>query len=199
MKKKFLFIFFVFFFPENPVYSATPPIAIEEGVFSALGAHIKAISKRRASRLPVSLEPNEQFLFSGKSHVLFSDVQRKIDTSHAALAGYVCSRTLLRAQEKNLINQSINQTGCILKVTEGDIGETVRCIHDTTWNIKCLEKEIPLLEAVIRRNAGRLDLYITHKRLLDHVKKTDSAFYERLTTELEPHLLTILETLLPTS
>ncbi len=197
MKKKFLFIFFVFFFLENPIYSATQPI--EEGVFTALGAHIKALSKRKQSKLHVSLEPAEQSLFSEKSSVLLSGVQRKLCKTREDLDSYVCSRTLLREQEKSLISLSTTQTGCILKVTEGDTEKTVRRIHDATWNIKRLEREIPLLEVIIGRNAERLAKHITHQRLLDYVEKNDPAFHTRLTTELKEHLGTILETLLPTS
>ncbi len=198
MKKKFLFVFFVLFFLENPIYSATQPV--EEGVFTALGLHMRAISKRKASRMPVSLVTlEEQSLFSGEPHVLFSGVQGKLSKTSGDLESFKCSRSLLREQEKSLTAQSINQTGCILKVTEEDIEKTVRRIHDTTWNIKRLEREIPLLEVIIGRNAERLAKHITHERLLEYVQKKDPAFHARLTTELTEHLETILETLLPTS
>ncbi len=102
-----------------------------------------------------------------------------------------------------MLEQSQNQTGKTLTATQTDIEKTVRRIHDVTWNIKRLERNILLLKAILTRNndetTQKAIQYVTHERLLRSVQKKEPEFWQRLSTEWSQEKIEeILENLLPT-
>lgn len=98
-----------------------------------------------------------------------------------------------------MLDQSQCQTGKTLEATRADIEKTIRSIHDATWNIRRLEREISLLEAIIDRNKTRSSESVTHNRFLSYVGKKDPDFMKRLTAEWSKERINeVLEFLLPT-